>query len=288
MKAERLFRTPEQFAAMMSRQLRENLQMRVGQREGEPLMLEIEVHADKPEEKLQVSLHDTYRLYQASGDLKVAVDYLNDIVRNSRFVNAGNGFMRLDPAYIYPAIRDARYVEEAGRDMAFVSDKYLPGLRQIYLEIKDGCTKIVTESLLACNPLLTEAEVRSLAFRNLRRRGWKRPSISMRNPLRISCSVDIYLNPPYPAECQFLFSELVARRMPSSYIIAFTNRQCTLVMRSQEPMDTAQQALELVRESEFQALVRRSCRFMPHPVSDRLYWVRNGQASLLGGNFEMI
>lgn len=277
----RLYDTPEEFAEMMTRRLSESLQMNVRQKEGEPLLLEIRFDPDNPKGNIQVSLHDSYRLYRASGDLNAAIDYLNDVVRNSRYVSTEDEITRLDPAYIYPAIREERYVEEAGREAAFVSDEYLPGLRQIYLEIKGGCTKILTKSFLACNPHLTEAEVKPLAYRNLQKGGWQPPRLSMRSPLRTSCSVDIYLEPPFPIECQFLLPELAMRRMPSHYIIAFTNRQCTLVMRSKEPMDTARRALELVRESGFNVIVQRSSCFMPYPVSDRLFWVRHGKATQL-------
>ena len=281
MKAAQLYETPEEFTEMMVRQLEDSLQASIRQQEGEVLQLEIRLSADNPKTTIQVSLHDAYRLYQVGGDLNAAVDYLNEIVRNSLYVSGKDDLPRLDPDYIYPAIREERYVTEAGRGAGFVSDEYLPGLRRIYLEIKDGCTKIVTKPLLTSSPGLTEAEVRPLALRNLRKGGWQPPSLSLPSPLRPSCTVDTYLDPPFPMECQFLQPELAMGRMPSHCVIAFTNRQCTLVMRSKEPMDTAQRAWKLVCESGFAEVVRRSYRFMPFSVSDRLYWTNQGKARLL-------
>lgn len=282
MKAVRLYNTPEEFAEMMMQRLGESLKMNVRQSEGEPLMLELEVDPNKPKERVCVSLHDSYRLYRASGDLNVSIDYLNDVVRNSRYLTTAEEAYRLDPAYIYPAIRETRYVEEAGRQAPFISDDYLPGLRQIYLEIKGGCSKIVTRSILELNPHLTEEGVKQQAHRNLLKGGWQSPRLRLRSPLRASCTVDVYLDPPFPMECQFLLEGKAKNRMPSHYVIAFPNRHCTLVLRSKEPMDTVQRVLELVRESGFGTIVHRNVHFFPHPVSDRLFWVRDGKAKLLG------
>lgn len=281
MRKARLYDTPAEFAAMMMRQLGESLKMKVCQRAGEPLLLEIEPNPDKPEGKLHVSLHDAYRLYRATGDLNAAVDYLNDVVRNSLYVSTAEEITRLDPAYIYPVIRETRYVEEAGSEAPFLSDDYLPGLSRIYLEIKDGCSKIVSKSHMTYNPDLTEAKVRSIAVRNLQQGGWQPPCLSMESPLRSSCTVDVYGEPSFPMDCQFLLPEWATSRMPDYYVLAFTNRKCTLVMRSEEPMETAKQAITLIRESGFLSVVQNNCNFFPHPVSDRLYLVRRGKARLL-------
>lgn len=281
MNAARLYDAPEEFAAMIMRQLEESLKARVRQREGESLSLEIEFISGKPPGKIHVNLHETYRLYRATGDLNAAVDYLNNIVRNSNYLSTADEIAKLDPAYIYPAIRDERYVEEAGSEISFISDEYLPGLRQIYLEIKGGCTKIVSQSLLKHNPGLTETEVRAQAVRNLQKGGWQQPSLSMQSPLRPSCIVDVYEANSFPLECQFLLPEWAKRRMPSHYVVAFTNRTCTVVMRSKEPMDTARQALKLVCASGFPAVVKANCNFFPYPVSDRIYWVHQGKGRLL-------
>ncbi|MBO9606389.1 MAG: hypothetical protein J7639_10580 [Paenibacillaceae bacterium] len=281
MKAVRLYNTPEEFAEMMVQHLKESLKMSVRRKTEDPLLLEIGIDPNKPDHQVRVSLHDTYRLYRTSGDLNVTIDYLNDVVRTSRYMSGLEEGYQIDPAYLYPAIRDTRYVEEAGEEMPFVSDDYLPGLRQIYLEIKGGCSKIVTHSLLAANPHLTEAEVKRQAYRNLQKGGWQSPRLRLRSPLRSTCTVDVYLEPPFPMECQFLLAELVKNRMPSHYVIAFPNRQCTLVLRSKEPMETMLQAAELVRESGFDSIVHRNVHLYPYPVSGNMFLVRHGKARLL-------
>jgi len=282
MRSVRLYDNPEHFAEMMMRQLSESLNVVVRQREGEPLLLDVELNPDDPNETAQISLHNTYRTYRVGGDLNAAVDYLNNIVRTSNYLRSKKGDVRkLDSAYIFPAIRDERYVDEAGIDSPFLSEAYLPGLRVIFLEIKDGCSKIVNRSVLESNPRLTEEKVRRLAYRNLRAAGWQPSRLSLESPFRKSCIVEVFLDNPHPIECQFLLPELSISHMPDNCVIAYTNRKCTMLMHSRERMETMAQARRLVDRSRFREVVKRSYYLMPSPVSLQLYWINNGKAELL-------
>jgi hypothetical protein len=46
-------------------------------------------------------------------------------------------------------------------------------------------------------------------------------------------------------------------------------------------METISQALRLVDKSRFRDVVKRSCRLLPNPVSEEIYWISNGEAKLL-------
>lgn len=281
--AVRVYDDPQQFAEMMMRQLSENMEVIVQQKEkeGEPLLLEVGLDRNDPQNKLQVSLHNTFRTYMAGGDLNAAIDYLNSIVRCSDWVRAKGDVAELDPAYIYPAIRDERYVQEAGRDMGLLSEEYLPGLRVIFLEIKDSCTKIISESLLSHNPRMTEDRVKRLAYRNLRSAGWQESRLILQSPSRKSCFVEVYMDNSHPIECQFLNPGMAIGNVPRNFLIAYTNRKTALTMHSDERMETVQQALFLTEKSRFRDVVKRSCLLTPNPVSDRIYWISNGKATLL-------
>ncbi|MFC3799336.1 hypothetical protein [Cohnella sp. GCM10012308] len=277
MKQARLYDQPEQFAEMMKRQLAESLQIEVRMTEGEPLLLEM----DDKIGTAQVSLHNTYRTYMAGGDLNAAIDYLNNIVRSSRLAAEKKDEINvLDPDYIYPALRDEGYAEASRKQAGGLSAERLPGLREMYLEIKDGLTKIVTTDLLELNPELPEDQLRTIAYRNLRREGWQQPQ--MRLPTLLdSCWLEAYMHDTHPAECQFLDPELNKHLGRNPYLVAFTNRKTVMVLRADEAMETLRQAQRLAEESGFRMMARRSVALMPSPVSDRIYWVRNGKAGLL-------
>ncbi|WP_271751592.1 hypothetical protein [Cohnella sp. JJ-181] len=277
MKQARLYDQPEQFAEMMKRQLEESLQIGVKMTEGEPLLLLI----DDKIGKAQISLHDTYRTYMAGGDLNAAVDYLNNIVRSSRIASEKKDEVAvLDPAYIYPALRDEAYAEAMRKQAGGLSAERLPGLREMYLEIKDGLTKVIGSDMLELNPGLSEERVRKLAYENLRRAGWQEPR--MRLPTLLdSCRLEVYMHDTHPAECQLLDPELNKHLSRNPYLVAFTNRKTVMVLRADEPMETLRQAQRLAEESGFRTMARRSVALMPSPVSDRVYWVRDGKAGLL-------
>jgi hypothetical protein len=280
MRPVRLYDEPEQFAEMMMRHLSESMDVFVQQKE-EPLLLEISLEPNNPEEKLQVSLHNTFRTYMAGGDLNAAIDYLNSIIRCSQLVRKKSEVTKLDPAYIFPAIRDERYVVEAGRDSPFVSEAYLPGLRVIFIEIKNSSSKIVNEAILSHNPRLTEEKVKRLAYRNLRSAGWQPSRLSLQCPSNKSCYVEVFMDNSHPVECQFLLPEMAARNLPGNCVIAYTNRKTALMMHSKAQMETISQALRLVDKSRFRDVVKRSCRLLPNPVSEEIYWISNGEAKLL-------
>ncbi|SFB54435.1 hypothetical protein SAMN05216312_112174 [Cohnella sp. OV330] len=277
MKQARLYDQPEAFAEMMKRQLAESLQIDVRMTEGEPLLLEM----DDKIGTAQVSLHDTYRMYMAGGDLNAAVDYLNNIVRNSRIAaEKKDEIEKLDPFYIYPALREEAYAEALRKQAGGLSADRLPGLREMYLEIKDGLTKVITTGMLEMNPDVREEELRKIAYRNLRREGWQEPQ--MRLPTLLgSCRLEVYMHDTHPAECQFLDPELNKHLGRNPYLVAFTNRKTVMVLRADEAMETLRQAQRLAEESGFRTMAKRSVALMPSPVSDRVYWVRDGKAGLL-------
>lgn len=81
----------------------------------------------------------------------------------------------------------------------------------------------------------------------------------------------------YPVECQFLQPELIGGHLPPNFLIAFPNRKYTLLMRSEERMDSMEKAARLARKARFDEAVRRNYRLMPDPVSDRIYWAHEGR-----------
>lgn len=278
----RLYDTPQEFAAMMMRQLGESLGATIRQHDDEALLLHVRLpDSDNEHGALQISLHNAFHNYMAGGDLNAAIDYLNDIVRVSRKVGADTQLAKLDGASIFPVIRDERYAEEAVQGSAELWDPCLPGLRVIFVDINNDLVRIVSGSVLQCNPRLTAERVRRLAYRNLISAGWYEAKGSIRSPFRPSCTIDVYADNPHPIEYQFLLPQMAVARMPASYVIAFTNRKHLLVMRSDEPMETPEQALNLVRASKFSEIAKRAYHLMPYSVSDGLYWMHNGQASLL-------
>ncbi|MFS0724651.1 hypothetical protein [Paenibacillus sp. 1P07SE] len=281
MSTVRIYETPEQFAMMMQGKLSEATGMKVSRKAGEPLLLLVEVSPGRQEERAEISLHETYQIYRSTGDLNLAVDYLNGMVRSTLYMQQNEAkLMKLDARYLYPAIRDERLVVDQA-EMELLSEPFLPGLRMVFLEIKDDVVKMVNRNMLELNPRFTEERVKRIAKRNLRAEGWQEPGLELVSPQRKSCTVEVYQDFPFPFECQFLMEELGGTRMPESYVIAYTNRRIVLTMRSTEPMDTPERARELVRSSMFRAVAQRSCRLMPGPVSDRVYWVHRGRAVLL-------
>ncbi len=281
MGAVRLYDTPEQFAEMMGRQLIESMQTSVSYNKEEPLLLDVYLDPGDSNSHVQVSLHNTFYTYMNSGDLNHAIDCLNDLVRTSSSVQANPEIMKLDAGYIFPAIRDERYVLEAGRDAKLVSTPFLPGLREIYMEIKGNCCKLIGESLLQHNPRFTEEKVKHLAHKNLRVAGWHPPSLTMGSPTRPTCVVEVYMDPPHPIDCQFTSPFMAAGELPDEYVIAYTNRQQTLVFYSTEQMNTIERALRLVKRAKFTEVVNRSFACIPYPVSRNMYLVSGGETSLL-------
>lgn len=274
-----LYDRPEAFAEMMNAHLQGGLGLQVRQEEGEPLLLRVRFAGDE-EGEAQISLHDTFRTYVHTGDLNTAIDYLNSLVNCTNLCRGGEEeLLDIDTSAIYPALRDTRYVEEAGHEL--IAEQGVPGLSVIFLESSDGYSKLLNRGILARHPRLTEERVKRIARRNLLAEGWAEPKMVLQSPLRKSCYTDVYMNYPYPAECQFLNAGLVQAHMPETFLIAFTNRNTTLVMRSTEPMGTLEAARRLAKQSKFIEVVRRSCRVMPHPVSDRIYRVHRGSYTLL-------
>lgn len=279
MKQVRLYERPQEFAEMMVGHLSGSLGTQVRLREDEPLLLEFCMDSGQ-KEKTVISLHDPYHTYMAGGDLNTAVDYLNQVIRTSNFIHSNKDYGYLDANYIFPALRDERYVEGVSRDSAILSDAHLPGLRVVYLEIKDGVTKIISEALLEHNPKLKEEHIRKLAYANLKAAGWQQPQMSLTVPFRKSCTVEVFMDHPHPIEGQFFLKEW-KRHMPSSFAIAFTNRMNMMMMHSTERIDSVERAKQLIDKTRFREMVKRSYYLMPSPVSQNIYWVHNGEARLL-------
>lgn len=278
-----LYETPEEFACMMISHLEERLGMpQVPQkdREGDPLLLRIAIGAGEGEE-IEVSLHRAFQTYQNSGDFNTAIDFLNGVISCSDLCLNQDEVLRIDPSYVYPALRDNAYVEQAGNGVGMITDEIVPGMSVIFLEIKTGNNKIVSKSMLDSNPLLTVEKVKRIGYRNLRSEGWTKPRLVLRSPTKTTCTVDVYTDNPFPVECQFLNSEWVQEHMPESFLIAFTNRKQLLVMRSTEAINSEVTAIRLAKKAKFTDVVRRSYLVMPQPVSGQIYWVNQGRFHLL-------
>lgn len=281
MNAARLYETPAEFAEMMIGQLTEVSGIHVNAREEDPLLLDLLTDPSKPDEKSQVSLHETYRVYLNTGDMNMAIDYLNGVVKTIDYTRLGKEqMMTIDARYLYPAIRNERVVTDH-ENMELLSEPFLPGLRMVYLEIKDNVVKMVSKSMLDYNPRFTEEKIRRIAKSNLRAEGWHEPLLSLPSPTRRSCTIDIYKEYPYPIDYQFFVEEIAAMHMPECYVISYTNRRIIMTMHTSERMDTMERACELVRKSKFGEVARRSSRVMPGPVSEQVYWVHRGEAVLL-------
>lgn len=280
MKQALLYDRPEEFANMMKTHLEEGLRLRVRQEEGEPLLLRVDFGGADGE--AQISLHDVFRTYQNTGDLNTAVDYLNGLVNSVHMCRSGQEEMlAIDTEAIYPALRETRYVEEAGQGFDLLAEAAVPGLSVIYLESKEGYSKLLNRGMIELHPRLTEERVKRIARRNLRSEGWAEPKLVLQSPFRKSCYTDVYMDYPHPAECQFLQGDWIAANMPQTFLIAFTNRNTTLVMRSTEDMSSPEAAAQLAKKSKFTDVVLRSCRIMPNPVSEQIYWVHRGEYHLL-------
>ncbi|OAS23683.1 hypothetical protein [Paenibacillus oryzisoli] len=275
-----LYETPKEFACMMMRHLEESLGTLVQQKDpvNNPLLLSV---MKEEEEELVVSLHGVFQTYHNTGDINAAITYLNGIIGATAYCRNEDEAMRLDSSYIYPILRDARFVEEAGKGLHMVADEIIPGMCVLFLEIKTEHNKIVTRSLLEANPKLTEEKVKRIGYRNLRAEGWIHPSLELLSPARKTCTVDVFTDNPFPFECQFLNPDWIQAHMPESFLIAFTNRKQTLVMRSTETIDSEGAAARLAKQSKFTDIVRRSYVVMPQPVSDHIYWVQKGTFHLL-------
>lgn len=278
-----LYEKPEDFAKMMASQLRETSGMNVESTAGEPLLLLMSPSGEPTEGKMHVSLHGAYQTYMAGGDLNDAIDHLNDIARTTAYMAEVKNEIRFDPAYLFPAIRDEEYVLESAKTCDSYSEPCLPGLRTIFLEIKDGVTKVAGNTLLRLQPHLTQERVRRLAYRNLNARGWMEPKLVLKSPALPSCTIEFFSDYDHPIDAQFLLPDLRRGNMPDNVVLAFTNRQTAVLMHSTEQMETAEQVMRLVRLSKFREVVRRSVHFLPYPVSDRMYWIRDGEALLLDG-----
>ncbi|MBO9597094.1 MAG: hypothetical protein J7559_04625 [Cohnella sp.] len=105
--------------------------------------------------------------------------------------------------------------------------------------------------------------------------------MQLTSPFRKSCTIDAFTDNPHPIECQFLMPPMATPHLPDNCVIAYTNRKYALLMRSTEPMDTAEQAVRLVERSRFKEVVKRNFYLLPNPVSMRMYWIRSGQAEWL-------
>lgn len=280
MRQARLYNHPDEFAGMMMKHLSEALSVSVQQQEGEPLLLKAQING---EDIVHMSLHNVFRTYMNTGDLNTAIDYLNGMISSYSACQSEEEMLLLDTSRIFPALRERRYVEEAGHGMEILTDDSIEGMNVIFLELKEGYSKVVSKSLLAHHPRLTEEKVKRLAYKNLGYEGWTKPSMTLQSPTRRSCFVEVYNGDVFPIECQFLNADIARNRVVDSYLIAFTNRETTLLMRTTERMETRTEAARLAKKARFTDVVRRSHLVMPHPVSDRIYWSHHGRFQLLEG-----
>lgn len=280
-KVARVYETPQEFAEMIRRRLEGELGIRFQSVDGNPLLLNLMEEGSEDEVLGQISLHNTYQTYMNTGNLNAAIDYLNSIIQMIEETRdrLDEAVSHLDLVNVYPALREKAYVEATVSDT--ISEEALPGLAIVYLESKNGYSKIMNRTMLQANPRLTEEAVKQIAHDNLRTEGWTEPKLKLPNPLRKTCTVDVYTDNPIPIECQFLNSELIRTHMPNTYLIAFPNRETTLVMRTTEAMNTRKRAIELAKVSRFQDVVKQSYYTMPSPNSMNIYWYHAGKYQLL-------
>lgn len=278
----RLYDRPDQFSDFVVRQLRETMGVEVRKVEGESLLIEICRRRGNREAKWQINLLEVYHSYMMDGDLNAAIDFMNGIWNSMRWLRQQENMMfKLHPAHIYPAVRDEQYIRELEQESPVLSEPYLPGLRVVFLDIKDRYVKVINQAILDYNPGFTEVEIKRLAYGNLRSAGWQPPVMVLPSPTLPSCSIEVYCDPAHPVACQFLLPELSWAYLPSQYVIAYPNRSYTLLMRSVEQMETKEQAKRLVAQSRFADVVKRSVREVPFPISDQLFWVCDGKVERL-------
>lgn len=205
MQQVRLYDQPHEFAEMMAQHLSQSLNVQVRQKKEEPLLLEVVFNSEKEDDKSEVSLHETFLTYMRTGDLNTAVDYLNGIVRCSMDLrDKHEEMLKLDTSCIYPVLRSKEYVEQVDKGLGLVVEESIPGLCVIFLELKDGYSKIISSAMLEHHPRLTADRIKRLAFRNLRSEGWSSSTLRLQSPFRKTCTIETFLDNPFPAECQFL------------------------------------------------------------------------------------
>ncbi|TJY39565.1 hypothetical protein E5161_18495 [Cohnella pontilimi] len=277
----RLYDNPQEFGEMIVQHLKSSLNLDVRQQEEEPLLLEIVYGPDKEDDRAVVSLHNTFQTYMRSGDFNTAIDYLNGVISCSNAMQNKEELLMIDTTCIYPALRDQKYVEEAAQGLELIVEENIPGLCTVFLEIKDGYSKLISQKMLEHHPRLNEEKVKRLGYRNLRSEGWTPSRMTLQSPFRPSCYVETFLDNPFPIECQFINPDMSRGHVPASFLIAFPTRRTVLLMRSEEKMDTLAQAKQLAKKSKFHEMVRRSYRVMPHPVSEHIYWSCNGEIQRL-------
>lgn len=269
----RLFDNPEEFAEMMMKHLSDALKVTPKQDKKEPLLISFSLGEE--DEVVQISLHSAFQTYMNTGDLNLAIDHLNGIISGSQACRDKDEMIKLDLSCVYPTLRDSRYVTEAGK--ATISEKILPGLSMIFIEKKEGYSKMINQTLLDHQSNLTQERLKRVAFQNMRSEGWTKPSLSLPSPARESCVMDVYTDYYSPIECQFITPGWTKMHLPHSYLIAFTNRKTVVAMRSSEEMDTIELARELAVTSQYTEIVRRSHVVMPHPNSEHIYWLHKGK-----------
>lgn len=283
LRAVRLYGSEKEFADMMMRRLEEELNVKLRQDEEEPLLLfGRAADSDEGEDQFYISLHHAYQEYVHTGDLNSAVDFLNEYIQTAQeMMSQGlDDWKRIDLSRVYPALRDRNYVELPGNDDC-LRDEVIPGIYVVYLEMFDRIGKLIHRPLLDEELGQTEEKIREAAYRNLHEAGWTGPKMSLPCPPRRSCTLDVYMDNEFPIEYQFLDDELASANLPESCLLAFPNRNTSLVLCSWEPMRTAAQALKLAKESKFHELVTRSYYMMPYPNSLNIYWRRSGKVTLL-------
>jgi hypothetical protein len=129
-----LYETQEEFASMMISHLEEKLGMpQVPQkdREEDPLLLRIAIGAGG---EIEVSLHRAYQTHQNSGDFNTAIDFLNGVICCSELCQNQDEVLRLDPSFVYPALRDDTNVEQKGNGVGMMTDKIVPGMSHCLYE----------------------------------------------------------------------------------------------------------------------------------------------------------
>lgn len=279
LKQARLYANEVEFATMMRGHLKQSLRLDVESKENEPLLLEIRMERDGKPEKAEVSLHATYASYMNTGDLNMAINYLNGIIRSTVDIQLlGEEMGRVDTRDVFPALRDKDYVAAAAASMNLVTEETpFEGLSTVFLMDREGYSVLVTKEMVAHTPGLSEEALKQIAYRNMRRLGWDESGLQLPCPKRDSCWVETFISDDLPIEHQFVLPDLYKGKLPSEFLIAFPYRGAALMLRSGESMGTRKEAMALARKSVFMEVVRRSFLAMPGPNSPRIYHYSDGE-----------
>jgi hypothetical protein len=198
------------------------------------------------------------------------------------FRRTGEEIPRLNPNKLYPTLRPIADVKRMNRDgYGLLYDSEVPGMATVLVERQVGFTLLLSEEMLSKLPEWNKQTIREQAYRNLRKKGWRKPNLLLQSPACERSMMHIYLDTPIPIQCQLLLPDLTCKHLPRSFIAGFPNKETTIILSYQGMMETHEEVRQVAKISKVHELVERSYSVQPYPLSDRLYWIRNGEAKLI-------